>query len=255
MPRNFARYEQFLRIHALYDTLASVRQPLDDATLIARVKERLGLVNLSPRTLHRDCEFLTSCGYHLERSRLPAPPRNGWELHAEPDGRPFPGERPTLLEMVAFAVARDLLAPFAGTVLWSGIESLRAKLEHGASQEQLDRVAAARRVFHVPSADEARLADHPRMLSALGSAIAEHREIDVTLQSAAGAVQHRLHPAMFLIRLPSVALVAWDAGQPLADRPLAIDLASIQRVTKLDTTFTPRPVDPDTIGGLHPAGP
>ena len=51
MPKNLARYEQFLRILALLDILATARGPLDDQALVAALKERLGLSRLSPRTL------------------------------------------------------------------------------------------------------------------------------------------------------------------------------------------------------------
>lgn len=53
MPRNLARYEQFLRILSLLDILANARGPLDDQALIAAVKERLGLSRLSPDTAAR----------------------------------------------------------------------------------------------------------------------------------------------------------------------------------------------------------
>ena len=62
MPRHFSRHEQFLRIFALLDILSTAHAPLDDQSLIAELKERLGLSRLSPRTLHRDCEFLLTCG-------------------------------------------------------------------------------------------------------------------------------------------------------------------------------------------------
>ncbi|MFM7206200.1 MAG: hypothetical protein ACKO4T_06000 [Planctomycetaceae bacterium] len=154
MPRNFARYEQFLRVHALYDTLAHAAYALDDASLIAILKQRLGLKSLSPRTLQRDCDFLVGCGYHLDRSRLPPPGRNGWR-----------------------------------------------------------------------------------------------REIDAAFEVAGQTVNRRLHPAMFVVRLPRVELAAWPADEPAAARPLVIDLASITGVTKLDSTFIPRPVDPAMIDG------
>ena len=71
MPPNFSRHEQFLRIFALLEMLSTTRQPLDDQTLIAALKERLGLTRLSTRTLHRDCDFLISCGYPVAHAPLP----------------------------------------------------------------------------------------------------------------------------------------------------------------------------------------
>lgn len=71
MPRNFARHEQFLRIFALLEVLSDARQPIDDQSLIATLRERLGLTRLSVRTLHRDCEFLVACGYSIDQVPLP----------------------------------------------------------------------------------------------------------------------------------------------------------------------------------------
>jgi len=130
MPRNLARYEQFLRLDALVDTLANSRHPLDDTTLITAIRERLGLTRLSPRTLHRDCDFLIGWGYPLDRIAIQGPRRNGWSLNRDAVGRIFPAATSvTILELIAFNIARDLLQSFEGTVLWSGIESLRTKLD------------------------------------------------------------------------------------------------------------------------------
>lgn len=246
MTRNFARYEQFLRIHALFDTLANARQPLDDATLIGLLKERLGLTTLSSRTLHRDCEFLLACGYPIDRSGRTEGRRHGWVLHKEALGRAFPGESATILELVALTVARDLLRTFEGTVLWTGMESLRSKIEKGLPPELLERAHQAHRVFHVAGDASARYAAKPRLLSALSTAIAECREIDVECRDASGTKQQRIQPMMLVIELPRVRLAGWPATPP-ADTPVVIDIEAIEKVTPLDATFTPRPIDPDEI--------
>lgn len=80
MSRNFARHEQFLRIFTILDVLGKASQPLDDQSLIATLKERLGLSRLSPRTLRRDCEFLASCGYPIDHVPIPGGRKFGWHL-------------------------------------------------------------------------------------------------------------------------------------------------------------------------------
>ncbi|MFM7185852.1 MAG: hypothetical protein ACKO4Z_13925 [Planctomycetota bacterium] len=180
MPRNLARYEQFLRLHALVDTLANSRHPLDDTTLITAIRERLGLARLSPRTLHRDCDFLIGCGYPLDRIAVQGPRRNGWSLNRDAVGRIFPAATSvTILELIAFNIARDLLRSFEGTVLWSGIESLRTKLDGTATDGLRRRVETGRSIFQVEAEQVPQFADHPRMLSALATAMVEHRLIDV----------------------------------------------------------------------------
>jgi len=173
MPRNFARYEQFLRIFALLELLSAARQPLDDRSVIASIQERLVLTRLSPRTLRRDCEFLTACGYAIDHVPLPDGRKYGWMLAKEGSlDRRIPREPLTLLEIIAFTVGRDLLQPFEGTILWTGIESLRFKLERDLPAEMRERLEAAKRVFHVRGFDP-RYAARPRLISTLSRAITD----------------------------------------------------------------------------------
>jgi len=244
MSRNFARYEQFLRIHALFDILSNARQPLDDQTLIGRLRERLGLSRLSPRTLHRDCEFLVACGYPVDRTQIAGDRRQGWVLDKEEAGRQFPGELPTILELVAFNVARDLLRTFEGTILWTGIESLRSKIEKDLPPELVTQVEEARRVFHVETVDAAKYAGRPRLLSALSTAITECREIEVESREGETVASRRIQPTMLLVRLPKVQLLGWESPPGAADPPVIIDIERIDRVISLDSTFLPRPIDP-----------
>jgi predicted DNA-binding transcriptional regulator YafY len=249
--RNLARYEQFLRISTLLDILSSARNPLDDQTLIAALKERLGLSRLSNRTLHRDCEFLVSCSYPIDHAPLPGNRKYGWRLdNAALNARKIPSEPLTILELAAFAVCRDLLRVFEGTVLWTGIESLRSKLERGLPAEFLAQGEEARRVFRVLAPAETRYATRPRLLSALSSAISECKEIEIEAAAGAeaGPARRRLQPAMLVIDPPRIRLAAWEtipsAGDAAAaDPPVLIDLEQITRVKPLDTTFTPRPFD------------
>jgi len=247
MTRNLARYEQFLRILAVLDILAAARGPLDDQALIAAVKERLGLSRLSPRTLHRDCEFLVTCGYPIDHAPLPTGRKYGWQFDAAAlAGRRIPPEPLTLLELTAFSVGRDLLKAFEGTVLWTGIESLWAKLQRGLSPSLAAQVDAARRVFHVPLPDLARYAARPRLLSAISRAITDCREIHVEEQKP--GIRRRLQPMMLIVNLPKIQLAAWEKNPGKADPPVVIDLDTITKVTPLDATFSPRPIDPTTFG-------
>jgi len=244
MPRNFARHEQVLRIFALLETLAAARHPLDDQSLIATLKERLGLKELSVRTVHRDCDFLMACGYPVDHVPLQGARKQGWLLDKEAlASRKIPAEPLTLLELVAFMIGRDLLRPFEGTILWTGIESLRHKIERGLPAQLLDRVEAARRVFHVSGECPSRYASRPRLMSALSGAITDGREIDVTAKSESGATSsHRLRPLRIVIEPPRVRLLALEA-EPAGDPPVLIDLDRIEAVTTRDTAFTQPEID------------
>lgn len=250
MTQNFSRYEQFLRIFALLEILSTARQPLDDLSLIAALKERLGLTRLSSRTLHRDCAFLLSCGYPVDHAPLPGDRKYGWQL-AKPaaSGRQIPAEPLTLLELVAFSMGRELLKTFEGTVLWTGIESLRHKIERDVPPAMLEQLKQARDVFHVAGGDPARYAARPRLLSTLTDAITRCREVEIEERSEGGdsAVRYRLQPQKLLIRPPRVQLVGFHVDASADGQPVLIDIARIGKVTPLDTTFVPQPLDPGKI--------
>lgn len=250
MPRNFARYEQFLRIFAVLDILANTRGPLDDQALIAAIKERLGLSRLSPRTLRRDCEFLITCGYPIDHAQLPGDRKFGWQLDATAlASRTIPPEPLTFLEVAAFNVGRDLLRVFEGTVLWTGIESLRTKLERNLPAELVAHAEKSRRVFHVSAPDAGRYAARPRLLSALSRAISDCREIEVEARADGpeAASRRRLRPMMLVVSLSHIQLAARDVTEAHADPAVLIDLDQIAKVTTLDTTFTPEPIDPARV--------
>ena len=257
MPRNFSRHEQFLRIFALLEILSNARQPLDDQSLIAQLKERLGLSRLSTRTLHRDCDFLISCGYPIDHLPLPGIRRYGWRLPKDATaGRKIPAEPVTLLELVAFMVGRDLLRTFEGTILWSGIESLRHKIERDLPAELIDRLETAKRVFHVKTFDPARYAARPRLLSTLSAAITDCREIEIDERpdAATSTKRHRLRPLRLLIEPPQVRLLGLDVTPHRADSPVFIDIDQIDQVTLLDATFTPPAIDPGSLLADRPGG-
>lgn len=246
MSPHFSRHEQFLRIFALLEILSTTRHPLDDQSLINAIKERLGLSRLSVRTLHRDCAFLISCGYPVDHAPLPGDRKYGWQLSklASSD-RQKPAETLTMLELVAFSVGRDLLRVLEGTVLWTGIESLRYKLERNLPTTMLAELAKARQVFRVETGDPARYANRPRLISLLCNAISECREIDVEERGGPDgrAVRHRLQPQRLVIRPPVVRLLGFHAGTTNDAPPtlLDLDIERIEKVTLLDSTYVPRP--------------
>jgi predicted DNA-binding transcriptional regulator YafY len=243
MTPSFSRHEQFLRIFALLSILSTSRQPLDDQSLIAAIKERLGLTRLSSRTLHRDCVFLVSCGYPVEHAPLPGDRRYGWQLlKNSPAGRRVPDEPLTLLELVAFHLGKDLLRSFEGTVLWTGIESLRHKIERGLPAALLAQLDVARKVFQVNGGGPSRYAARPRLMSTLFNAIAESREIEIEVHvtEAGKTTPQRFHPHQLVVQPPKVQLLGFDAVSAEDTPPRLLDIARIEKVTPLDTTFVRR---------------
>ncbi len=250
MPTHFSRHEQFLRIFALLEILSTARQPLDDQSLIAALKEQLGLTRLSVRTLHRDCDFLLSCGYPVDHTPLPGDRKYGWQISKlAAHGKRIPDEPLTLLELVAFSIGRDLLRAFEGTVLWTGIESLRHKIERDVPPAMLDKLKKAKQVFRVERGDPARYAARPRLISTLSIAIAKCRELEIVerAEQSGQSVRHRLQPQQLVLRPPLVQLVSFASDAARDNKLVLLDIARIKKVTMLDVTFTPRPVDPNHI--------
>ena len=250
MPRNFARHEQFLRIFALLDILSIARQPIDDQSLIAAIKERLGLANLSSRTLRRDCDFLCSCGFPVDHSPLADGRKYGWHLAKDSvNGRKIPSEPLTLLELAAFMLSRDLLGRFRNTVLWTGIESLRHKIERDLPAAMLERLEDVRRVFLVRGSDPDAHSKRPRLISALSAAITDYQEIEVEEHAEAGRTpaRHFLHPYRLVIDPPRVSLLALPAKPGDGETPVLIDIERIKAVTPLDTTFQPSPFEAEKL--------
>jgi predicted DNA-binding transcriptional regulator YafY len=245
MSSNFARHEQFLRIFALLEILSEARQPIDDESLIGTIRDRLGLSRLSPRTLRRDCEFLSSCGYPVDHKPIAGSRRFGWQLGQPVIGdRKIPGDPLTLLELVAFAVGRDILRCFEGTVLWTGIESLRQKLERDLPQSLREQFDTARRVFHVSGGEPGRYAARPRLISTLTAAIIDCEEIDIVARDVAGGPpqRHRLRPHCLIVQPPLAELLAFPADDSTAD-PFLIAIDRIEKVVTTDTTFPRHQVD------------
>jgi phosphate transport system protein len=76
-------------------------------------------------------------------------------------------------------MGRDLLKTFEGTVLWTGIESLRHKIERDVPPAMLEQLREAREVFYIAGGDPARYAARPRLLSTLTDAITKCREVEI----------------------------------------------------------------------------
>ena len=142
-------------------------------------------------------------------------------------------------------VGRDLLRTFEGTILWSGIEALRHKLEAAIPPELLQRLEAAQRVFHVVGPEPARYASRPRLISTLSAAITDCREIKVVERTAADrpASPLRLRPLRLVIHLPRVQLIAMPADGTTAGEPLLLDIDRIDSVQPLDVSFVQPEID------------
>lgn len=257
MTTNFARHEQFLRIWKLLEYLETLRRPVSDEELVGHLKESLGLASLSQRTLGRDCEFLASCGYPIERQALPDGRKQGWQFNRQGnDGnRWMPREPLTLLEMTAFLLSREQMRFAEGTVLWSGVESLWSKIADTLPPSLADQVAVMRGAWHVEGRKQPAYANRPRLLSLLCAAVTACCEIDLHLAAAADKTESatsadaaprasgeqllsRFKPCGLVVRGGGMGLIGFPDGVATGP-PVLISLEQITNATARDKVFEP----------------
>ncbi|MFM8414124.1 MAG: helix-turn-helix transcriptional regulator [Planctomycetota bacterium] len=225
------RHEQLLRVFHLIDILFGARQPLAIAELKDRLIARGVIDDMSEKNLRRDVEFLGKFGYALKRSRkrtTRGTTCDAWSIQPGRGAEELSPPAVTLPELLSLAVAREFLAPLAGTCYWRGIGQLLAKLERVATPELLDYVAAHRDglVVH-PRPAEAKY--RSRTLNAVNRAIRQSLELSLAYTSLADEAPRR-------ITIRPEALVVYEGAIYIAATRAAAtgDAAAGIRFFKLD---------------------
>jgi predicted DNA-binding transcriptional regulator YafY len=201
------RHEQLLRVFHLIDILFGARDPLSVAELKERLRARGVIEEMSDKNLRRDIEFLARFGYAVRESKKRSP-RGGsclaWAIQAGRGAEELEAPAVTLSELLSLGVARDLLAPLAGTVYWRGVGQLLAKLERVATPALLTYVEEHRDglvVHPKPAGQKYR----SRMLNAINRAIRRALELEIRYTSLADT-----RPRRSVIR--PEALVVYDGA-------------------------------------------
>jgi predicted DNA-binding transcriptional regulator YafY len=168
---------------------------------------------LSDKSIRRDVEFLGRFGYALKETRKRSPRGaavQAWEIRPGRGAEELAAPAITLPELLSLAVARDLLAPLAGTVYWRGISQVIDKLERVATPELLAYVGEHQdgMVVHPrPVGGKYR----SRMLNAVHRAIRNAQELQIRYTSLADA-----KPKTSTIR--PEAIVLYDGAVYIAAR-------------------------------------
>ena len=227
---SISRHEQLLRVFHLIDILFGARQPLAIAELKDRLIARGVIDEMSEKNLRRDVEFLGKFGYALKRSRkrtTRGTTCDAWSIQPGRGAEELTPPAVTLPEILSLAVAREFLAPLAGTCYWRGIGQLLGKLERVATPELLDYVAAHRDglVVHPrPTAAKYR----SRTLNAVNRAIRQSLELSLAYTSLADEAPRR-------ITIRPEALVVYEGAIYIAGtRAAATGAAAGIRFFKLD---------------------
>lgn len=230
------RHEQLLRVFHLIDILFGARHPLSTAELKERLQSRGVIDEMSDKNLRRDIAFLSRFGYAVKESRKRSA-RGGeclaWSIQAGRGAAELAAPTVALTELLSLAVARDFLAPLAGTVYWRGLAQLFAKLEQIVTPELLAYVEAHRDglvVHPKPTGGKYR----SRMLNALHDAIRNAQEIEIRYTSLADAGPRKsvIRPEALVVYDGSIYIAACRVPSP-GDRRRGRDDDGI-RFYKLD---------------------
>jgi len=231
------RHEQLLRVFNLIEILFDARLPLTTAELKERLRDRGVIDEMSDRNLRRDLEFLEDFGYALKRTKKRSDRGSLCQAWSIEVGRGAAEPKiPTisLPELLSLAVAREFLAPLAGTLYWRGIGQLFAKLERVATPQLLEYVAEHKDglVVH-PRPTGAKY--RSRTLNAINRAIRRSLELEIRYTSLAAGKPRRLtiRPESLVLYEGSVYVAGYRVEDAAAD--------GIIRFYKLDRVADARP--------------
>lgn len=254
---SISRHEQLLRVFHLIDILFGARQPLTTAELKERLVARGVIDEMSEKNIRRDVEFLGKFGYAVKRSRkrtLRGTTCDAWSIQPGRGAEELSAPAVTLPELLSLAVAREFLAPLAGTCYWRGIGQLLAKLERVATPDLLDYVANHRDglVVHPKPAGPKY---GPRILNAVNRAIRRSLELALRYRSLGDAEPRRIvvHPRALVLYEGAVYIAAYRAGTS-RDRdeatPAGIRFFKLDRVTDARVTSRTFEARPEAVDDL-----
>ena len=240
---SISRHEQLLRVFHLIDILFGARQPLTAADLKERLRDRGVIDDMSDRNLRRDVEFLGKFGYAVKATRKRTARGThcqAWEIVPGKGADELAAPAVSLPELLSLAVAREFLAPLAGTFYWRGISQLMAKVERIATPELL-AYAAAHKDGLVVHPRPAAAKYGSRMLNAVNRAIRNSVELEIRYTSLADQRPKRsvIRPEALVVYDGSIYIAAHRQPPAGATRRTAADAAI--RFFKLDRVTAARP--------------
>jgi len=191
---SISRHEQLLRVFHLVDLLFGARRPLTIEEIKRSLRDRGVIDEMSDKNIRRDVDFLAKFGYAVKRSKQRTPRGTtcqAWSIEPGRGKGELSSPAVSLPELLSLVVAREFLAPLAGTFYWRGIGQLLAKVEAIATPQLLDYVDKHKQglVVH-PQRGTAKYGS--RMLTALNRAILGSLELAIRYQGLADDAPKRI---------------------------------------------------------------
>lgn len=241
---SISRHEQLLRVFHLIDILFSARGPLSIAELKDDLRHRGVIDDMSDKNLRRDIDFLSKFGYALKLSKKRSD-RGGlcqaWSIEVGRGAAELRSPAISLPELLSLAVARDFLAPLAGTVYWRGISQLMARLERIVTPALMEYVEQHREglVIH-PRPTRAKYAT--RTLNAINRAIRNALELGIRYTSLAGgtAKTYVIRPESLVLYDGSLYIAATRADRGDDDTVRFFKLDRVSQAKPTSRTFARR---------------
>ncbi len=241
---SLSRHEQLLRVFHLIDILFGARQPLTTAELKDRLRSRGVIEEMSDKNIRRDLEFLEKFGYALQRSRKRSDRGatcQAWSIEPGKGKVELTAPAISLPELLSLAVARDFLAPLAGTFYWRGISQLMSRVESVATPELLEYVEEHKDglVVH-PKPPAAKYG--ARTLNAINRAIRHSLELRIRYTSLASGKPKAsvIHPEALVLYDGSIYVAAYRPPAS-AGRGQSADDSDTIRFFKLDRIADAKP--------------
>jgi predicted DNA-binding transcriptional regulator YafY len=237
---SISRHEQLLRVFHLIDILFGARHPLSTAELKERLIGRGVIETMSDKNLRRDVEFLGRFGYALKRSRkrtARGTTCDAWSIEPGRGAEELAPPAVTLPELLSLSVAREFLAPLAGTSYWRGIGQLLTKLEAVATPELLEYASTHRDglVVHPrPAAAKYR----SRTLSAVNRAIRQSLELSLAYTTLADEKSQRItvRPEALVVYEGAIYIAGERAGGAAEPSSARVRFFKLDRVADARVT-------------------
>jgi predicted DNA-binding transcriptional regulator YafY len=241
---SISRHEQLLRVFHLIDILFSARGPLSIAELKEELQRRSVIDNMSDKNLRRDIDFLAKFGYAVKQTKKRSPRGSLCQAFAIEVGKgaaELRGPAISLPELFSLAVARDFLAPLAGTFYWRGIAQLMARLEKMVTPALMAYVEQHREglVVH-PKPTRAKYA--ALTLNAVNRAIRNHLELIIRYTNlATGKTKpYTIRPEALVLYDGSLYIAATRADKGADDAVRFFKLDRVASAKPTSKSFTPR---------------
>lgn len=241
---SISRHEQLLRVFHLIDILFGARGPLSIAELKDELKSRSVIDDMSDKNLRRDVDFLVKFGYAVKQTKKRSPRGSLCQAFAIEVGKgaaELRGPAISLPELFSLAVARDFLAPLAGTFYWRGIAQLMARLEKLVTPELMDYVDKHKDglVVH-PKPTQAKYA--AVTLNAVNRAIRNQLELAIRYTNLATgkAKAYTIRPEAIVLYDGSLYIAATRADRGSEDPVRFFKLDRVAGAKPTSKSFTPR---------------